>query len=915
MRRRFWGVYLAALAAGLPVYFLITRGAAQRTLFYGYGLSAVAGIVVGIRWHRPERILPWAGFAVGLALFVAGDVAFDLYAVSGRQLPIPSIADVLYLAGYPVLAVALVLLVRPGIKGWQLASTIDGVMVALGVAVFAWVFIIGPYAKDKTLSLVAQIVAISYPALDLLLLAVLARLLLGLRVRSASYRLLAMSVIALLVADGLYAVASMHNTYANGSLIDLGWMVSYMVWGAAALHPSVSRLAHGPDVAAVGRTRSTLVVLTIAALAAPLMLIVDDLRGQDVDISLLASTSVIMFLLVLSRVSVLTQALDYALRRVQRGEARQRVLTEAAVAFMRADNANAVALAAVQSMVELSGHAEAWAAYVILTPSGLATTAAAGTGGPSGEATPQLVAAYELATQSTEPILTLPAPSDPASPSGWARLAVPVVVNAELRGVLCLGPMAHGSEDVAPALQLLCSQMGLALLTAEATEQRLEVELNRQALHDALTGLPNRALFIDRVDHALSLVDRAATPVAVLILDIDDFKTVNDSLGHPAGDELLVACGERLKTVIRPGDTVARLGGDEFAVLLESGDMPVLAEQIADRLSDALRAPFVIGGAEVPVQISVGIAVGQPRQDGANELLRDADLAMYMAKRNGRGRFELYQPAMHQEAILKLEMAADLRRALGTEQFEVFYQPIVSTDGGVATGAEALVRWRHPDRGLVSPAEFIPVAESTGLIVQIGRWVLAQSCQQAQSWRQAGIVDPDFYVSVNLSARQLQDAALIDDVNRELTTTGLPAELLVLEVTESTLMENFETAVARLEALRDLGIRLAVDDFGTGYSSLSYLRNLPVDVIKIDKSFIDRVAHDTAGAAMVRSVIEMARALNLTTVAEGVEDGRQLEALQGLGCDHVQGYLFAKPMPAREAVEAFARLPIGDLRP
>jgi diguanylate cyclase (GGDEF)-like protein/PAS domain S-box-containing protein len=439
----------------------------------------------------------------------------------------------------------------------------------------------------------------------------------------------------------------------------------------------------------------------------------------------------------------------------------------------------------------------------------------------------------------------------------------------------------------------------------DVTDRRaLEQQLSHQAFHDSLTGLANRALFLDRVEHALDRADRHAGPVAVMFIDIDDFKMVNDSLGHHLGDGVLVAVAERLKAATRPGDSVARLGGDEFAVLLDSGVMPRAAEVVAERIAKCLAPPVKIGTENITVQASIGVAIGQQPDNGADGLLRDADLAMYLAKRNGKGRFEMFHPAMHHAAVMRLETAADLRRGIDGAQFEVYYQPIIDVSSSRTIGAEALVRWHHPTRGMVAPAEFIPVAESNGLIVPLGKWVLVEACRQAQSWRAAGLTDDTFYMSVNLSARQLRDGGLLDDVEAALRTSGLPATALVLEVTESVVMEDLGTAIARLHALKDLGLRLAIDDFGTGYSSLSSLRDLPMDVVKIDKSFVDRIAMDPEGTAMVRGVIALSNALGLTTVAEGVEHDDQFVLLRELGCEALQGYLFARPMPNEEFVVA-----------
>jgi diguanylate cyclase (GGDEF)-like protein/PAS domain S-box-containing protein len=452
----------------------------------------------------------------------------------------------------------------------------------------------------------------------------------------------------------------------------------------------------------------------------------------------------------------------------------------------------------------------------------------------------------------------------------------------------------------------------MVLNSRDVTERRaLEQELNRQAFHDSLTGLANRALFLDRLSHAMDRGGRQADPIAVLFLDVDDFKTVNDSLGHPAGDLLLVAIAGRLKTATRPGDTVARFGGDEFAVLLESGTMPRAAEVVAKRVAEALMPTFCINGNDLEVRASIGIALGQRPQESPDDLLRDADLAMYLAKRNGKGRFEMYRPDMHTQAIHRLETSAALRGGLEADQFEVFYQPIVNTHTRKLVGAEALVRWRHPIRGIVAPMEFIPIAEVTGLIVPLGRQVLRDATCQAQAWRRGGLVDDAFYVSVNLSARQLQDAELLADVAGALVDSGLPPDALILEVTESTLIENLDVTLPRLHALKGLGLRLAVDDFGTGYSSLAYLADLPVSVVKIDKSFIDRITRDAEGAAMVRGVIDLSRALGLTCTAEGVERENQLDVLDELGCDSVQGYFFARPTSGADVADALRRLRNG----
>jgi diguanylate cyclase (GGDEF)-like protein/PAS domain S-box-containing protein len=449
----------------------------------------------------------------------------------------------------------------------------------------------------------------------------------------------------------------------------------------------------------------------------------------------------------------------------------------------------------------------------------------------------------------------------------------------------------------------------IVLNSRDVTERHaLEQELNHQAFHDTLTGLANRALFFDRLSHAMDRSARESNSVAVLFLDLDDFKTVNDSFGHPAGDQLLVEVAKRIRSATRPGDTVARFGGDEFAVLVEAGFMPVAAQAVAERIIDALNPTFRVLTNDVSMRPSIGIAIANRPLETPDDLLRDADLAMYVAKRKGKGRFEMYQPKMHEDALRRLETEVGIREGIDANQFEVFYQPIVETHSGQLIAAEALVRWNHPSRGLLAPIEFIKVAEDTGLIVPLGKQVLRSAVRQTQQWKQNGVVDQDFYVSVNLSAHQLQDARVVESVAQALNESGLSPDGLVLEVTESALVENLGVTVPRLLALRSLGVRLAIDDFGTGYSSLSYLADLPINFVKVDKSFIDRMTADVEGSAVVRGVVDLSHAMGFTCVAEGVEQEAQRSVLDELGCEFIQGYLFGRPRAKADVTDDFQRL-------
>jgi len=497
----------------------------------------------------------------------------------------------------------------------------------------------------------------------------------------------------------------------------------------------------------------------------------------------------------------------------------------------------------------------------------------------------------------------------------------PVAAAGQLAGVGVLYAAALALHPAAAFLGQWIQTMAFLSVTAlivggYAFQVRRSADtLNFQAFHDTLTGLGNRALFFNRVDDALRRTDGRADQVAVVFLDIDDFKTVNDSLGHPTGDQLLTALAGCLGSLTRPGDTLARLGGDEFAMLLESGPMPQTAEEIAVRIAAMLATPFQLGDTEVTISVSIGISVALQSQSTCEELLREADLAMYLAKQNGKGRFEIIRLGMQDDAYKHLALITDLRHALVNNEFEVFYQPIVGVRDAIPVGAEALVRWHHPQRGLVAPAEFVGAAESTGLIVAIGDWVLNEACRQAQDWRQTQTIDDAFYVSVNLSLRQLAEPKVTDDVARALRQSGLPPSALVLEITETALMLDFDAGLARLQALKDLGVRLALDDFGTGYSSLNRLRSLPIDIVKIDKSFIDEVGREGQDRALVQSIIHFTHALGMTSVAEGVEKPDQYDALGELGCDTIQGYLFARPQPAVDTGRTLLRLAAGRVPP
>jgi diguanylate cyclase (GGDEF)-like protein/PAS domain S-box-containing protein len=449
----------------------------------------------------------------------------------------------------------------------------------------------------------------------------------------------------------------------------------------------------------------------------------------------------------------------------------------------------------------------------------------------------------------------------------------------------------------------------------DITERKaLERQLEHQALHDPLTDLPNRLLFMDRLEHALARTELREESVAVLFLDLDNFKLINDSFGHAVGDQLLLQVADRLDSCMRPQDTVARFGGDEFTILLEDGAEVDDATLVAQRIIEELRAPFALLGHELFVTTSIGIALSSRAPGRAklmDDLLRDADAAMYRAKATSKASYAVFEPSMKADALEQLRLASDLRRAIEHEEFEIHYQPRVEMASGKVVGMEALLRWQHPERGLVWPDDFVSLAEEMGLIIPIGREVLAEVCQQAHVWHQQYPHDPPLLMSVNISARQLQHPNFATDITQILQEFGVDPNAFELEITESAVMGDEEDIFDKLRELKSLGVRLAIDDFGTGYSSLSYLKRLPVETLKIDKSFISGLGKNPKDRLIASATISLAQTLKLAVVAEGVETARQAMHLRKLGCDLAQGYYFAKPLTSEEA-SAFIAPPTPD---
>jgi diguanylate cyclase (GGDEF)-like protein/PAS domain S-box-containing protein len=864
---RAWKIYIMLGVALSGLYAIVPMPATKLIVWPLIAWSSVIAILVGVRRNKPVVRGPWYLLAGGVATFALGD---NLYSYSGyvfhTSVGYPSYVDIVYLAIYPLLTVGLAWMVRARSNGRDRAGVIDAAIITACVGLLAWVVLITPYVRGVDLGIAERLVSIAYPVGDVALLAIAVRLAFGAGRRPPAFWFISGCIVALLASDALYGYLNLAGTWHEHNIVDAGWLVFYVGWGAAALHPSMAQLTvASSDRRTLGSRR--LVFVGGAVFIPLIVLFVEQQFGNSDDVAAIAVVSAVTFVLVLTRVAGLAGEVADA-----RSETRFQTLI---------DNASdAIIVVGAGGVVQY---------HTPSTDRILGGDCSTLDGRALAERLEQHAAAQlELLLTGSTASTTVEWRVQHGDGTGeWRDLEV---IAADMRGVRGVG--------------------GLVLTMRDITDRkRLDAELRRQALHDRLTSLPNRALFLDRVGHALSRGHRNGQSVGVLFMDLDDFKLVNDRLGHAVGDDVLVALAVRLTAMMPPGDTVARFGGDEFAMLVEEVDVASNINKFVERVEAVLEEPLLVGDEHVLVRVSIGVAIGTSDTHNPDDLLRDADAAMYVAKRNGKGRHVLFEPAMHEEAQRRLAIAGDLRAAIDRNELVVFYQAIVDVHTGVTCGAEALVRWHHPERGLLQPGEFIPISETNGLIVPLGQWVLTEACSQVQRWKQAGLVDDAFYVTVNLSARHIQDCRVVDHVVDALEQSHLSPTALVVEVTETALVEDLDRTRATLTTLKALGIRLAVDDFGTGYSSLSYLSAFPLDIIKIDKSFIDQLALTPGGEAMVRAVVELAHTLGLTAVAEGVEQREQADALEQLGCNLAQGFLFARPVSAIDMAQQLTRQP------
>ena len=879
--------YLAVVASTLTiaysVAYLVWRASGEHGSFYGGLITRLAFLplnaaTASLAWRasiragadqRTRNALRFISTAFFCVL--AGNVvSFYIGAIGGGD-PGNSWINVLYFPFYPLLLFGLVCFpfARRGEHEYR-KLLLDAAAVLTGGGFAIWYMVLMPTMRAEHLSPVGSAIALAYPLGDLLIMVGLTTYILRrpAAARGGSRTLLVGGLLTYALCDLANDLIFLEAGWFGLKWTDMAYLAAYcfLISGLAAFRWPESATPAEEEEHGLAQPFSPLPYAALALVYG--LLLVVDLQHWPEPLSVLSMGSMAVTVLVVIRQlsAVRENARLLKERSIREGEERFKSLVRHSSDVMAIVDSDGVVQFVSPSITRIFGYQPdeiIGTAFVELLHPEHVTSAMT----------------MLVATAESEPGVTAPVEWRVRHREGrW--LHVETVCN-NLLGEPTVGGIVLNARDI-------------------GERKALEEQLTHQAFHDPLTGLANRVLFLDRVGHALSLVTRHRQTLAVLFVDLDGFKNINDSLGHAAGDELLEIIARRLLTCVRTADTVARLGGDEFAFLIEDATDSHSASAVAERVAEAVRQPIMLAGKEVVMTASIGIATAD-MEGSAADLLRDADMAMYVAKGRGKARFERFEPGMQARALERLELQGDLRRAAERDgEFQILYQPIVLLRTGELIGVEALLRWDHPRRGLLSPDEFIPMAEETGVIVQIGNWVLREACRQAQRWRRGAGGGRSFSLTVNVSGLQLQHDRLVENVRAALDESGMEPRDLVLEITESVLMREDDLLVERLRALKEVGVRLAIDDFGTGYSSLGYLQRFPIDILKIDKAFIGEVGHDGIEPALVRAIIALGGTLRLQTIAEGVELQQQSRGLQELGCEMGQGYFFGKPVAASD---------------
>lgn len=1027
-----WCYFLLFGILAIYGHSLLPVGNFKGIIYVTYTFATLIALIIGIQRRDFQTFSPWHILAFGFGINVVADALWYYCTIYEIPVPYPSIIDGIYLSGYVIRSIALHAMNQARTRHQDLSGWIDSLIIGCGAGLLSWIFLMEPYADNTAMTFLERAVSIAYPFMNVLILAMVARMWISPGKRPPAYFLLSGGLGLWMIADTIYHKAILDGIYYSGHLLDAGWLLSSTLLATAALHPSMGQMVEkGPQIE-IRLTWQRLTLLATMSLLSPATLVIQEMRDIPINVGVVAGGSALLYFLILIRMSGLMEQLGRAV-------AREQTLRNASATFVATPYREGIYAAAIKAIARLADDRIANINLIMGLPEQALQVAC-------------LQNQQEIVHPAPVEIPKLPTPIMVQLSKGLIRsygqheyqhlwhaleldpncqeiLIVPVSVQQRLIATLIIGVKRRLASEVRGSIEALSAQIALALESLTLTEnlhkqrsearfrslvqhgsdiisivdahggiryvspaierllgydpdsmlgtnlaQRLihpsnldaiesfyemlvdapgkifhteidmqhcdgpwlhfeligsnllhdpnvqgllitardiserkvfEQQLQHQAFHDALTGLPNRALIMNRLQHALIRAERH-TPtdlLAVLFIDLDLFKVVNDSLGHEAGDNLLIAVANRLQKAVRPQDTVARFGGDEFMILLEDLGDEEAAKSVAERILDELRVTENINGYEIIVTASIGVAFNRGGANSTTDLLRYADAAMYQAKREGKGRYHIFDGRTSISLLERFELEQELRRALEQEEFRVHYQPIISLDDQRVIGMEALIRWQHPRLGMIAPAQFIHTAEETGLIVPIGLWVLEEACYQVQRWQKELKGYPLLELSVNLSAKQLQQSDLVAHIAQILKRTKLNPMSLKLEITESVAMNDAEGTLTRLQELKELGVKLAIDDFGTGYSSLSYLKRFPVDTLKIDRSFVSGLGQNAEDTAIVQAVVTMAHTVGLTVTAEGVESNEITDFLHGLGCDLAQGYHFAKPLSSNALEE------------